>query len=40
MHVERGFAPEQSTVTVHSTMTMLAAGDHILHAAVAQVEEQ
>ena len=28
MHVERGFAPEQSTVTVHSTMTMLAAGDY------------
>jgi hypothetical protein len=28
MHVERGFAPEQSAVTVHSTMTMLAAGDY------------
>jgi hypothetical protein len=28
MHVERGFATEQSTVTVHSTMSMLAAGDY------------
>jgi hypothetical protein len=28
MHVERGFAPDQSAVTVHSTMTMLAAGDY------------
>ena len=28
MHVERGFAPEQSTVTVHSSMYMLAAGDY------------